>query len=305
MLQKKINSMENLGSLIDKLRDIYNRVKSSKVLSKVLIPLAFVYPIILVFFSWSELIEVNWGLFIGIFYNIVFLYFLSLFVQGVGWSIIVNEGFTHFFSDMEIFYKSILMRRLPGGFWHWIGRSSLYEAVSYKPKKKVGLANWIEWILLLVSGITIYFFSIKRLFVSIALIGFYIIIIFFLQRKSTRFNPPLFFSLLLFLIYIVSWLLGGSILHILINNLFQKIMIPFWKSVSIWSITGTISTLGFFLPSGLFIRELSLIALLENYLVYSEVILLGLVIRVVFLICDILISLFCMLLFRWLGEKFG
>jgi hypothetical protein len=292
-----------LKDVISKLRDLYNRARSSKALSKILIPLSFVYPIALILLSWSELIEVNWGVFIGNIYNIVLLYFISLFVQGMGWSIIINGGFSHFFSDMEIFFKSILMRRLPGGFWHWIGRSNLYSDVKYTPKKEVSLANWIEWILIIFSGITIYFFAKEPTYIGVLLTIFYIIILYVLEKKFDWLSFSFTYGLFLFLIYFLSWSLGGEILHILINNLFQNVTFPLGESISVWSITGTISTLGFFLPSGLFIRELSLIALLENYLVYSEVILLGLVIRIIFLVCDIVISLLCMILFQWLSNK--
>ena len=298
--------MQRPNNVVNKLRDFYDRARTSKVVSKLLIPLSFIYPIILIVLSWSELIVIDWGAFIGNIYYVIFLYFLSLFAQGLGWSIILNGNFSlsHFFSDMEIFYKSMLMRRLPGGFWHWVGRSNLYEGTQYKPQRGVGLANWIEWLLLILSGVTTYFFSIKCVYGGVAFIITYVVIFFLIKKNSKGFKSPIFNSLLLILIYLISWLLGSIIFYALIDNIFQDVLISFWKSVSVWSITGTISTIGFFLPGGLFIRELSLMALLESYLNYSEVILLGLVIRVIFLICDIVLSLLGMMLFRWLGKVY-
>jgi hypothetical protein len=296
--------MQSLSNLISKVRDFLDRVRSNKTISRVLIPLSFLYPVILIILSWSELIEINWGAFVGDIYYVIFLYFSSLLVQGMGWSVILNGSFSHFFSDMEIFFKSMLMRRLPGGFWHWIGRSNLYEGVEFKPQRGVGLANWTEWLFLILSGVTIYFLCTKLIYGGIAFAISYVIIFFLINKTSKNNTAAIFYALLVILIYLVSWLFGGIILHALIKNIFQNVLISFSKSVSVWAITGTISTISFFVPSGVFIRELSLIALLENYLNYSEVILLGLVIRIIFLICDIVLSLFGMIFFRWLGRVF-
>lgn len=300
-MQKK-TSMMSLKNLSRKLLEIFNHLRSSKFLSKVLILLSFVYPIILILLSWSELIKVDWGEFISNIYYVVFIYFLSLFAQGVGWSIVINGDFSHFFSDMEIFYKSILMRRLPGGFWHWVGRSNLYEEVQNKPKKRVGLANFIEWILIFLSGVTLYFFSIEHVYGVGALLVSYVITYFLLKKSSFGSESSALYGLLLLLIYLISWCLGSFIFHTLINDIFQHVLFPFWKSVSVWTITGSISNISFFLPSGLLIRELSLMALMGEYLNNSEAIFLGLVLRVIFLACDIVLSLFGMILFRWLGK---
>jgi len=188
--------MQSLSNLISKVRNFLDRVRSNKTISRVLIPLSFLYPVILIILSWSELIKINWGAFVGDIYYVVFLYFSSLLVQGIGWSVILNGSFSHFFSDMEIFFKSMLMRRLPGGFWHWIGRSNLYEGAEFKPQRGVGLANWTEWLFLILSGVTIYFLCTKLIYGGIAFAISYVIIFFLINKTSKNNTAAIFYALL-------------------------------------------------------------------------------------------------------------
>ena len=81
------------------------------------------------------------------------LYLLSLLLQFFVWTRLFSFHHHDGWRDMEIYARMILVRRLPGGIWHWLGRATLYAATTSVPTEVVLFANLMEWgLLILIAG---------------------------------------------------------------------------------------------------------------------------------------------------------
>ena len=295
--------MKIIESTIKKIYEIFNVIRGNKIFRKVIVAFSIIYPFILLYLSWSEIISIQWSSIGWRIAYVFILYFLSLMFQGVAWTLIINQGLSHYLDDLNVYIKSILMRRLPGGFWHWIGRSNLYEDLNYKPKTSIAYANIIEWICLILTGFS-WFLLIENRTFGIILCLFSFIVIYFLINRLNRVDPTSIILTISFLVlYSLSWIFGGWILQELVVNVFGTNNFSLTTAISVWALSGTIGMLTFFLPGGLFFREFSLLMLLSTHLSYSKILLLALVIRIVFVVSDILFSLVGFLILNNLIRK--
>jgi len=87
-------------------------------------------------------------------------------------------------------------------------------------------------------------------------------------------------KLLWFSVYVLGWITGGAILYFLAGSI-SEVSLTFlpacWGFVAL---SGVISTLSFFLPSGLGIREVSLSLLLSSYIPLPVAIALSILFRI-------------------------
>lgn len=280
------NFKEILGQILHSFR----KLQSNRYFGKVLIFFSFAYPIILIGISWRDLIELNLELIVTPFLLSLLLSSLSLILQSLNWTFIVNNNFSDIKLDLEIYFKTVLMRKLPGGFWHWIGRANLYSNSLQKSGKFTGVANIKEFFLLVFTGLFLYLTINFTILGIIAFIVFFFLILFvnYFEKKIVYSDLP--YSFLLIVSYVICWILGGGILKILINFLVPNVQMALTNSTSIWTLTGTVGTIFFFLPSIFFIRELTLTALLSPYMVFSKIILLSLILRLSLTIADVFVA---------------
>jgi len=267
------------------------RIQRNKWFGRMLLIFSFFYPIGLIYLSWEEIKELKWD---SLFYSFsisFLLYLVSLLFQSLNWSIIVNGNLSDFIHDSEIYFRTVLMRRLPGGFWHWLGRINFYNVDDIKDKNKIIRANVSEWGALILTGISTFLF-VKNYIAGILsfIITFAVLLILRIHAHGRSFNDFLW-GLFLVCSYTICWILGGLILNILTSDMILINSLPLKVAFSTWALTGTTGTLVFFLPSGIFIREFSLTALLLPYLGISNIILLALLLRLIFTFSDIIGSL--------------
>lgn len=222
------------------------------------------------------------------------LYLVSLILQFLGWAHILSAYRQITLEDVTIYSRVILLRRLPGGIWHWVGRTSMYIEKSELSGKTIMLANFLEWILLLLAASIIFITGLKM--VPIWVKGgfiFGILSISFYLAWSWRTNQAKDIlqatsGFLWISIYLVAWGLGGAIVFILLKSTNADTPISWLHAVWVWSVSGGISMLAVFMPAGLGIREITLTLLLRPYISTPEAIIVAIALRFIFTLSDLL-----------------
>lgn len=272
-----------------RLVDLFNRIRNDKTIAKILSVVSYLYPLVLLYLSWEEIKTIDWQGFALVFLYSLLLYYVSMFLQNVDWSLILEGNLRHFHENSEIYFKTVLMKRLPGGFWHWLGRTNLYQSSnSGVTPGRISSSNLFEWLILILSGLSCYVLA-RSLPLGLAALGVTYLVGLLILKKSPQRSELNYWSLLLMLvIYVVCWFLGAAILYMLLSNVSAEAGITFPLALSAWALSSAFGMLVFILPSGAIIRDLSLTALLSAALEPSKVFLVALQIRIIFIVADIL-----------------
>lgn len=280
-----INLPNWLSNLIDQLKII----RTNPLLSMLLRITSVVYPLALMIFSWEDILSFQWTSFIWVLLASLLVCLLSLSLQNLVWSLIIDGNLSKFWINSQVYYQTVLMKRLPGGIWHWLARSSIYDSIFPDKNRSVSKSNLLEWIALFLSGFTGYLFTIN----SILGIASSILTIGIIARLLKTGDKPLadiiFIALGIFLLYILCWLAGGIIIHWLFLGVVSETA-KFATSFAAWTLSSAISMLFFFFPSSSIIRDFSLGALLANLLEPTKGLLIILQVRVIILIADLIWS---------------
>ena len=289
MWQEKIHRIKLPAwvlNLVEKMR----RFRADRRTSRILTIISILYPLGLLYLSKDELLLLAWKSFVWIFLGCLLVYYVSMSLQTLVWSLIVDGNLSRFWINAQVYFKTILMKRLPGGVWHWIGRSSMYELHFPDEDRKITRSNFTEWLTLILTGLVGYAAT-RNLILGIA--GFIIIVVIttvLLHRGSELKIKSFYTALRTIILYSVCWLAGGLILHWLLITVSPSALITYKTSFSVWCLSSAISMFFFFFPSGSIIRDFSLSALLSNQIEPAKVALVILQVRVIFLIADFLWS---------------
>jgi hypothetical protein len=275
------------------------KVKNSKVLLLSLTLLSIAYPILLICLSWDEIIRIK-NVNLSFLIISFVLYLTSTIIQSLNWTIILKRPLKKFFEDVLIYSRTLLMQRLPGGFWQWIGRINIYESKTSVSSKTTFTAIFYERITLIASGFVSFLLFNNILLGFAGIIIIWILLSLWKRKDHPHFSDSLFYQSVHIFSYIICWILGGLLLHTIIVSLYPNIIFSVNKSIVIWSITGMLGLVFFFLPGGIGIRELSLSTLLMPELDFSQTILISLSLRILFLSSDLLIGLMGILLSQFL-----
>jgi hypothetical protein len=288
--------MNNLlpTTIIHKIISFGKRVRNHHFFTRGLILASFLYTGVLFFVSIDEIKQIDWRGFSSVIVIVFFVVGVSIWLQALSWALIMKTDEFPLRYHLLIYFKTLLMKRLPGGVWHWVGRNQLYtEGID---GKKVGMkGNVIEWLGLLMSGLSLLAITYGVCYGFItALLLFVIYQILYVKWFKT--NNSLKFSVTIFLIYTVCWYLGSFMIFLLITEGFHVNSFTIQQAVKTWTANGAISTLFFFLPSGIVVKEFTLVFLLDGVLTFNAVILLSLQLRILMLIVEILIGIISSLL---------
>ena len=146
---------------LKKIRDFFTKIistiKGNRLLGTILTILSIIYPIILFSLSWNEIKKIE-TINPTLVLSSAILYIFSTFIQMLNWIIILKGQFKNIQSDMRIYFKTLLMQRLPGGFWQWVGRINLYnnnDDQSFSSNQTLH-ASIYERITLIASGLICY-----------------------------------------------------------------------------------------------------------------------------------------------------
>lgn len=279
--------------IIEKTLSFIKKARNHPCFMRGLIVASILYTGALIFVSIDEIKQIDWQGFFLVFVIVFFVVGLSIWLQALSWAFIMKKDEFSFRYHLLVYFKTLLMKRLPGGVWHWVGRSQLYtEGID---GKKVGMkGNVIEWLGLLTSGLSLlaitYSLSFGFITATLLFVIYQILYVKWFNNNSTK------LSVIIFFIYIVCWVLGSLIIFLLITEGFHVIPFTFQQAVKTWTSIGTIATLFFFLPSGIIIKEFTLVYLLDGVLSFNAIIFLSLQLRILMLIAEIVIGIISYLL---------
>lgn len=269
---------------------------------------AFVYIIILLVYSGFQIVEINWRLYWQAAIISLVLYFISLLIQFFAWVRMLSFHNKASWQDVVIYTRVILLRRLPGGVWHWVGRTAMYSESTPIPGRVIMVASFIEWaMLILVAGsiaITGFdFLSIYlRLPVSVLLLVLAGILGFTWQPSTRNWLWRSAETILWVAIYASAWLLGGMIFYSFFLATGGE-GLSWLRAWWVWAISGGSSMLLFIVPGGSGIREILLTWVLNPYLPVASVILIAILIRILFIFGDIIWGYLGLMLSLWITRK--
>jgi hypothetical protein len=271
--------------------------------------LAFVYLAALIIVSRESIQEVQWQRYWLPFILSILIYLASLLIQFTVWSRLVSFHHRTSWRDLAIYFRVLLMRRLPGGVWHWVDRTAMYTGTTSVPAKVVVLANFLEWtMLLLLAGAYASLGWLSwapwlRVSLAMALIAAALYLGYAWQPAGRKGLWRMVESLFWVILYTLAWMAGGLILYLFVHtaqagmDLTSAGYLPlsYLHGVWAWAIAGGSSQLMVFIPAGLGIREITLTWLLSPNLPLPSILLVAIVIRLTYALADVVWGAFGML----------
>jgi hypothetical protein len=260
--------------------------------------LAFVYLIALIIVSREQIQGIHWEVYRIPILAAMLIYPASFFVQYLVWSRIVSFYHRTGWQDMAIYFRVLLTRRLPGGIWHWVDRTTMYTGATDLPGRVVLRANFLEWALLLLiagaiaaagwPGNAIW---LKIISGALLILALYLA---FSWQPASRSKPTRFLEAFSWLtLFTIAWIAGGIIIYLFsratqigieVSSQYQQITLI--HCIWAWAISGGSGLLMVFLPAGMGIREITLTWLLASYLPVSAILLVAILIRVTYALAD-------------------
>lgn len=263
-----------------------------KWLGRILNIAAVIYIGALIIYLQVWTLDVDWGSLFPDVVLVLFIYLVSVMIQYFVWTRILIPFRHTTLKDVEIYARTMLMRRLPGLPWHWIGGTALYTALTDISSRNVLFAYVGEWLLLVLTGMTLLATlqtttnQFVRLLIFIPIFILTLAFSFILQPNTRQFPRKAMEGLLWIALYSMAWVLGGLILFILVDELATE-SLALYDVIQIWIIAGGVGMLTAILPSSFGVREISLTFLLRPQLGMSLALLIALLIRVIFILADI------------------
>jgi uncharacterized membrane protein YbhN (UPF0104 family) len=294
MSMKKLRSLLSDESWLEKLSAKLTILNTKwRWISRVLVIGAFFFITILLIQSWPQIKTISWKSFIPVILLALGIYLLSLIMQMGVWLHMLSFQHKVGWQDVQIYTQTVVMRRIPGGIWHWVGRSSSYKANTEVGAKKILFANILEWCLIVVAAIGVYGLFTTDIAPTFRVALIVLSIVLGILLASTWFpktygrNHRITFGFSWVLAYGGSWFLGGLILYLFMNaGDYSEMTIG--QALAIWALAGGISSITIIAPSGFGIRELSLAILLRPFAPVSYIILVALLLRLTFTLADVI-----------------
>ena len=257
-------------------------------------------------YDWN--IQVHYLLYAWLFFCI------DLLIALWGWHTIVAKftQFSNFRQSSKIVLHANLARRIPGTIWYIASRAVLYETHGIK-KRIISMLGGLELILFVSSGIIISLLSLpfweipievfEQLIASKLIFGISISSIFLIHPSILswmwkRFAPSSPQAKLTWndalswlLIYGLSWIVGGAVLFCVANMFKFASLNLLMTYVGIWTLAGTVSLVGAIVIPFIGLREVSLIILLVALFPFPVALIIGIVIRLIWLLGELIFAL--------------
>jgi len=235
------------------------------------------------------------------------LYWVALGIQGVVWIrlFVLLTDTLWSWKDVNTYFTTHLMRRLPGAPWHIAGRAATYRERSPEAAHAALMVSLFEWCGFILTGLVWAaggHWGWPGVVLFAAILGA-IIPLMRSWKWLRRWIPLQRFSLSSIYLalggYTLQWGLAALMLHSFLCALVPTHTPDLLQTGVIWAISGVVSILAVFAPAGLGIRELSLVALLEPHIGLEPAVLGALLMRVVFTVGDMLWCLLVGLISLW------
>lgn len=221
------------------------------------------------------------------------LYLISLLLQFSVWIRLFSFHHRVGWRDMEIYARMILVRRLPGGIWHWFGRAALYTATTKVRTKVVWFGSLMEWGMLILIAGSISVIKLDavpisaRVLLSALMVGGTIALAVTWQPHTRAWWLRLAEAALWVLLYGAAWLIGGIILY-LVAGAAGANQLEWATAVGVWALAGGVSMVITIVPAVIGVQEVSLVFLLQPFLPVSAALLVALLLRLLFTLSDAL-----------------
>ncbi|GAB4500578.1 MAG: hypothetical protein Fur0035_01180 [Anaerolineales bacterium] len=233
--------------------------------------------------------RIDWKAYGGAISASMALYLASLILQFIVWARIIFFHHKTGWEDVSIFARTILMRSLPGGAWHWVGRISMYSGGGEVSTRVVIAGNFLEWALITLSGLMVFFATLigwPRLLAVFAACAALALAVFW-QPAERKWAARLVEAILWIVLYSLMWALAAGILYLMTKAVAGSGYLSEWESLKVWTLTGSLSMLVTMLPSSLGIREVTLVWMLQSVLNPSIALLIALMLRIIYTLADV------------------
>lgn len=252
---------------------------------------ALLYMGLLFAYGWSQLETVDWQRFAPALVISLLLYEISLLAQFITWTRFFAMHHRTNWEDVYIYARVLLLRRLPGGVWHWVGRTAMYTARTPVPAKVAALANIWELLMLLLVAAGFILIGQEnwgpvwpQLLGGTCILGA-VILGSQWQTESRPAHMRILESASWVMFYILAWGLGGGIVFLL-GQAAGAQGLTLSAAIRVWATAGGVGMLIVFIPAGLGIREITLTWLLQPYMTPATAILIAVIIRMLFIVAD-------------------
>lgn len=238
----------------------------------------------------GELQRLNWQVCLDAGLLSFFLYALSLLLQALLWTAIINHlaQTSPSWQDIEIFCQAHLARRIPGAVWYLAGRALSYQERGIAPVTTF-ISSAIEWAFQLWAAVVVYAnVSHKPALIatiyglSITALGTFLVLKKVYNGCSIPRSKHLpnwlhailsLLNLRIIVLWLATcsacWVIAGTILHLLVTaaimpSYYQQV---YWStSVGISTLSNGFSQLLMSFTGGWGVREVTLTVLLQPYL---------------------------------------
>lgn len=224
---------------------------------------------------------------------IFILYLLALVLQFLVWLTFASAYREIDWEDVQIFARTIFMRRLPGGFWHWVGRTALYAFDEKLDEKQVIHGNFFEWGIQLLTGVVGLVWLAPEISISLSSVISLLAFLLGLRLLNAWLpsNKPLRLAItrviLLIMLYGLIWLISTLIFRAVLTMVPAE-QIGLGTTARIWLLGGLSGVLTIPLPATFGIQEAVLAIQLQNYLSPQAAVLTAILLRAIYIVSDLL-----------------
>ncbi len=240
----------------------------------------------------GDLRLIDWQAYLPASVIVLALYLASLILQFVVWVRVLSPHRAPDWTDVEIYARMILTRRLPGGIWHWVGRAAMYTAATQLPTRVVLSANLLEWLLLVLVGFGYALTNLVgplgpyRWLLAGAVWAGAVGLATLWQPGKRRWWARLAEGAGWVALYAASWALGGLILFLYAQAGGAAVGLP--QATQVWALSGAIGLIVTLIPAVLGIQEITLTVLLQRQMPPATALVIALLLRVAFTLADVL-----------------
>lgn len=263
-----------------------------KVIGYILTTLAILYLLNLLLLGGLSLSQFNWWAYESVLAPIMAAYLIALLSQFIVWARMISYSHRVGWRDVEIYCRMILIRTLPGGPWHWIGRISMYAGSTQVPSRVILSGNFLEWLLMLLVGASIASLLTQDLLFWVRMILATLILTLALglamhwQPRRLHYVRRFIEATFWLILFGSSWVAAGLILCLSVQA--AGGYLDWVESTRISALAGILNLLITFLPTTLGIREITIIWFLQPYVALPIAIVVALSIRVIYTLADII-----------------
>ena len=215
-----------------------------------------------------------------------------------------------FLRHFRVFCMNMMARRIPGTFWYVVYRAQAYQQHGFSVKA-TSLASGVELAVSVISGGVTTFIIASFIglrfspWLLIAILGVGILLLnprtlkwLFKKLSMQQVEIPISRLLRWIFMYILLWVMGGTIVMLIINVFTPLAFSKLAHVIGYWALIGTMTQLLAFLPSNFGLSEVSLSLLLSTHVPSSIAVIIAIATRIIFLAFELFWSFIALFLVK-------